>query len=492
MNSGADARALGNDDGVRQRSADLRVSLGYCMREALVAVPIVTMALPAGVFITALVTKACDLPKASIGLIAAMPSAANFFQVFLGAPLHHRFPSKHVAVSTALLQQGVWLALVPLLEFLPRHEPWRATAWLAAWFFVCSLLGAIAGVAWNSWIEDWIPLRLRGKFFGRRNRLAQVAMMAFLVSTGWLLGRWDYSLRIFEAIVVVAVGLRLFSLRWIWVSPAQVYRRGAPPQVAATVAEQIAVVRRSHSFLWFVAFGAVWSFATNCFGPFYQVFLFDQLRLSAFEVGLLATVASLGGALSLPAWGRLLDRYGSRPVMAFSLIAWQLQNFLWCFVGPQSRPLVYVLGAWGGLASVGAIASAGFVLGQFTILLRLVPLEAKGLAIGVNLAVTSLAAAVAPIVGGLVLARGLQSGADPLAVYHACFLVQPVLGLAGCALLLRVHEPRASSLTMLIGAMRNVRTLSSVLGLSFLTNYIFFTPAESKATAARPPTRRSR
>jgi hypothetical protein len=59
-------------------------------------------------------------------------------------------------------------------------------------------------------------------------------------------------------------------------------------------------------------------------------------------------------------------------------------------------------------------------------------------------------------------------------VYHVCFVLQPVLALAGCTLLLRVHEPQASSLTMVFGAMRNIRTLSGVLGLSFLVNYVFY------------------
>ena len=63
---------------------------------------------------------------------------------------------------------------------------------------------------------------------------------------------------------------------------------------------------------------------------------------------------------------------------------------------------------------------------------------------------------------------------DPFAVHHVCFILQPALSILGCVLLLRVHEPRASSLTMVFGAMRNIRTLGSVLGLDFLVNYVFY------------------
>ena len=61
-------------------------------------------------------------------------------------------------------------------------------------------------------------------------------------------------------------------------------------------------------------------------------------------------------------------------------------------------------------------------------------------------------------------------------MHHVCFLLQPVLALAGSALLLRVPEPQASPLTMVFGAMRNIRTLSGVFGLSFLVNYVFYRP----------------
>jgi hypothetical protein len=128
----------------------------------------------------------------------------------------------------------------------------------------------------------------------------------------------------------------------------------------------------------------------------------------------------------------------------------------------------------------GGATSAGFILGQFTILLRLIPLEAKNLAIGVNLAVTSLVAAIAPITGGAVLTWALARWSDPFSVHYVCFLLQPVLALLGCTLLLRVPEPRASTLTMVFGAMRNIRTLSGVFGLSFLVNYVFYRAQKSE------------
>jgi MFS family permease len=453
---------------VLSEKADLQRSLRLCTSDGLVAMPIVTMSLPVNVFMTALVTKAYALPKPEIGLLSAMPFVGNFIQIFV-APFFARLgPPRTITVAAATLHMILWAALGVMLPHLPADRPEVVARWLIGWFLVSSCAAAVAGVSWNSWIQEWVPARLRGKYFSRRNRLLQLSTLTFLFVAGWALAHWDYGIPAFQGIVAGAVVLRIFSIWWQWKSPARTLRHAKAPLLS--FAEQVKVVRRSGSFLTFVAFGSVWSFAANCFGPFYHVFLFEQLGFSAFDVGVLAMIAALGGALSLPSWGRLLDRYGNKSVMTFSLLLWQAQNLVWYILAPENRFITYGMWAWGGMTS------AGFVLGQFTILLRLIPVQAKSLAIGVNLATTSLVAAFAPIIGGSVLAWALARWADALAVYHTCFLFQPVVAMAGCVLLLRVAEPRASPITMVFGAMRNVRTLSGVFGLDFLVNYVFYRP----------------
>ncbi len=449
-----------------QHKADLLRSLRLCTAEGIMAMPIVTMSLPVNVFMTALVAKAFVLPKTTIGLISALPFVGNFLQIFFATLLAKWKPPKTLCVLAATLHLISWLALGLLLPAIPRDDPTAAGQWLIGWFLITSCFGAIAGVSWNAWIQDWVPYRIRGKYFGRRNGTLQISTTAFLLVSGWALGHWNYAIPVFQLLIAVAVLMRVFSLRWQWISPTRSRRHSEAPVLP--LRDQFQVVLRARSLLVFIAFGAVWSFAANCFGPFYHVFMFDQLALTAFEVGLLATLAQLSGALSLPAWGHLLDRYGNKSVMTFSLILWQVQNLLWCILTPDNRNVLYAMWIWGGATG------AGFILGQFTILLRLLPVEAKNLAIGVNLATTSLVAAIAPITGGAVLTWALARWPDALAVHHVCFLVQPVLALAGSFLLLRVHEPRASSLTMVFGAMRNIRTLSGVFGLSFLVNYVFY------------------
>ena len=61
-------------------------------------------------------------------------------------------------------------------------------------------------------------------------------------------------------------------------------------------------------------------------------------------------------------------------------------------------------------------------------------------------------------------------------VYHYAFALQTVPAFVSCLVLLRVHEPKASPLSAVFGAMRNVRTLGAMLGLTFVANYVFVKP----------------
>jgi MFS family permease len=422
------------------------------------------MALPASMAISALITKAYPLSTTSIGIMGSLPFVGNFLQIFVSPFLMRWRPPKVITVAAATLHWATWVALGILLPWIPRDCPADATLWILGWFLLSSCIGAVAGVTWSTWIEEWVPARIRGKFFGRRNQILQFVAVVFLMASGWILSRWDYSVGAFQAVILGSALVRIISLRLQAISPTRPHR--PPPPERESFRAQAQVLRASGSFLVFVAFGAVWSFAANCFGPFYFVFMFDKVGFSALDVGVVTALSQVGGALSLPAWGRLLDRYGNKPVMVVSLFLWQLSMFAWCVITPGNRVILYFLWTW-----IGA-TSAGFVLGQFMIALRLIPADAKKLAIGFNLAVSSLVAAVAPVLGGWALSHA-PAGWGGLAAYHAAFAVQPLVALAGAFLLLRVTEPLASPFSTVVGAMRNIRTLGGVLGLSFLVNYVF-------------------
>lgn len=447
-------------------TSPLGKNLRLCTYDGVAATPIVYLLQPGNFIIAALLVELFRLPPATYGLIASLPFWGNFAQAFLMPLVNRVYSPKAVSIASSSLQLLCWSAMAAMLSFLPVDKPEISGRWFVSLFAISAAVTSLTGVSWMSWVQEWVPVRLRGKYFGIRNRLMQVSQIIFLVLAGWLIGRLGGTVLAFQVVIGCAVVLRIVSVLFQRKIQAQ---SPVSDRVETKLSwrEQLAILRATKPFLWLIVYGSAWGFAASTFGPFYAVFMYKVLGLSVQTVGTLVILASVGGALSAPAWGALADRYGNKPVMLFCMISWQIQNFLWCFLTPENHWMLY------GMWSFGGIVSAGFMLSLFNLQLKIIPTEAKTLAISVNLAITSLVTAMGPIFGGAILGHLLQTGGAPLDVYHGVFLVTPIIALSACLLLSRVQERSAGSLSSVVGAMRNIRTLGGVFGMSILMDYVF-------------------
>ncbi len=459
-------------------TSPLRHNLRHCTYDGLAATPIVYLLQPGNFIIAALLVEVFHLPPTVYGIIASLPFWGNFAQAFLMPLVNRVYSPKAVSVASSLLQALCWGVMATMLSFLPTGQSAISGRWFIALFAISAAVTALTGVSWMSWVQEWIPPRLRGKYFGRRNRLMQLSQITFLMLSGWLVGTLNRSVIVFQILLGGAVVLRLASVLFQRRIQAEspVHDR---PEVKLSWREQLAVLRTTTPFLWLVAYGAAWGFAASTFGPFYTVFMYEELGLSVQKVGTIVILASVGGAVSAPAWGALADRFGNKPVMIFCMVAWQMPNFLWCVLTPDNSWMLY------GMWTYGGVMGAGFVLSLFNLQLKTIPPQAKTLAISVNLAVTSLITAIGPIIGGGVLQHLFDSGDSRLSVYHRVFLMLPVTALLACLLLSRIHERAASPLSSMVGAMRNIRTLGSVFGLSILVDYVFIKRKRPQRPALR-------
>jgi MFS family permease len=453
----------------QSRPSALRQALTLCIVDGVAASPLCYLWLPGNFIIAALLTENFHLSEASYGLIVSLPFLANFLQIFLTPPLARHFSAKGITLATAWGNAAGWLAMALALSFLPRSDPAASTPVFLWFFFGFSLLASINGVTWNSWTQEWSPERIRGNYFGFRNGLIQAATVLFLVLVWGALRLTQGSLLAMQGVIVISVAFRCWSI----VAQHRL-DAAAPSDTAASPLswrEQLHTIRRSHSLLMFIAFGAIWGFAYNSLGPFYPVFMLRQLGLSIDHVCLFIILNTVGAAVTMPTWGRLLGRLGNKSVMAAAILLWQAQFLVWVFLDRHNAWLLYPLWIWNGFTW------AGFTLGLFNMLLKLIPPEAKTIAIGINTAVTSIVTAVAPVISGAAITYALDHGWDAMRVYHYAFALQTAPAFVSCLVLLRVQEPKASPLSAVFGAMRNVRTLGAMLGLTFITNYVFVKPA---------------
>lgn len=456
----------------------LRRNLKLCLWDGVTAMPLTLLSQPGNIVLAALLTGIFALPAKTYGLIVSLPFVFNFLQVLLTPLLAQKLDARRLCIASAWLHCAGWLLLTIALPFIPTGDT-ATTRWVfIIGFSIISLASSINGVAWNGWMQDVVPARLRGKYFGVRNQLLYVSMLVFLLSVSGLLALMKGSLFAYVALFTCAIILRIFSV----LAQQRMSSHTGHNIIVAQLPwqEQIRRVKQDRTLVRFIGFAALMGFTINLFGPFIPVFMYEQLHLSVAKANWILLFGPLGAAISFPAWGRLADKYGNIPISIVALFLWQLFSVILCFVDTSNVWLLYIVSITGGLFS------AGYGIGIFNLLLKLTPPASRTMGIALFVSISCLAAAIAPPVGGFIISWAMEQGHDAFRVYHLAFLFAPIFSMISCVVLKRVHEAQAARITDVVGAMRNVRTVASLFGLSFLVNQVFYRSASRRRRQPKP------
>jgi MFS family permease len=449
----------------RGRDSLLHRNLRVCTEEGIFATPFVILTVPGNVFIAALLTSVLGIDASVYGWIVSLPAFANACQLLIVPLVARRFSAWTLTVAFTLINLACWFTLLILLNYIPIDDPQATGKLMLVYFAIISLTQSMAGVSWTSWIQEWVPERLRGKYFGSRNRILGLVTVTFILATGQVFARYGESMLAFQIILGVTSGLRLLSAYLMthiytpWSNPEKMVHEGSSSRFAELL--------RNKPFRTYLVFAAVLAFCFSLTGPFAPLFMAEHLLFSVSHQTKLLIIASLFSALTMPFWGRLCDRYGCRPVIIGTGTLWMVQNYLWVILTPSLTWLLYPMWAWGGALS------GGVILGGFNLVLKLTPTQMKSTGISLHLAVTSLAAASAPILAGwLISTESLPIAAGALR-YRILFAIQPTIVIASFLILARLKEPKATELSLFSGAFRTMRQVLIQNGFFFIGNFNF-------------------
>ncbi len=266
-----------------------------------------------------------------VGLLGALPFLAQLMQL-PGAWLTSRFGARRMALRTVLCSRLAFLPLVAL-PFLPLSlEVKRAV--LVAVAAAHHGLGILCNNAWVTWMGDLVPTRLRGRYFGRRTALSTLAGALATLTTGTFLDGARASDRTglalatlaFCACVLGALSTALMTLKH---DPAR--HRVVTPFRAARMLQPL----RDGAARRLLAYGMSWNAALGLAGPFFTLYLVQDLKLGFTLAALQGSSASFARMLSAPLWGRLIDRHGPRRVLRVCSLGLVLSPVLWVLAGPE-------------------------------------------------------------------------------------------------------------------------------------------------------------
>jgi len=446
-------------------------------------------AVTSGVILTAFALH-LGASNTTIGLLAA----AAFWVQLLQAPgvlLVERLRTrKRIAVLASLISRCALVGLA-LLALAPRAGGLTLTALVALQVFYCGI-ATFGGCAWNAWVRDLAPEARLGQIFAKRTINATLVGLLASLAAAFALDRAPEGSTwrpvAFAGLYMAAFIAGLLSCRELALTPE--------PQMPAR-AEQVKLLPllraplRDHNFRRLIIFLASWQFAVNLATPFFTVFFVKQLGLNITFVVILGVISQATNVLALRSWGLLSDRFANKSVLGVAA-----PLFILCIAAmvgaSQIHDRVWVMAYLVGLHALMGLATAGVTLSSGNIAMKLSPRGSATAYIAANALISSAAAGLAPVLGGVfadffaarrleILLRWTSPGdvltLMPLRIsnWDFYFLIAFALGLYALHRLALVKEAGEVDSKAMVGeivaqARRDVRNLSPIAGLKMLTD----------------------
>ena len=272
-----------------------------------------------------------------LGLIAAIPVATCALQVFISYYMEKKRNRRFLFLFLGISGRAMWL-LIALVPYIFPSFSVDLRIWLVI-VFVVIMSGSNSGVnlAFGSLMGDLVPINIRGSYFGMRQRISLISGVA----TGLLIsamidrvGLIGYSI----ALGIAGVSLILDILGYLFVQWPEMEATQLPP--LRTLLKEVFTNKQ---FVKIVVFYSCWLFSLNIAAPFWNIHMLEYLKMNFMQMSLYSQIISgTASILIVTRWGRLIDRYGNKPVLQIAAMCIVLAPLPWLFATRESAYLIII------------------------------------------------------------------------------------------------------------------------------------------------------
>lgn len=326
-----------------------------------------------------------------IGVLAAVSNLLAALSMWPGAVVAERTRRyKFIVMATS---GGLGRLALLLLVIIP----WFATGHLALGLIIVAaamrgFLNSVAMPAWNAFAAEFVPEKLRGRYFSSRNFARQVSNLAAAPLAGFVIYRLG-GMAGWQTAWLIALMASLASSAFYLRIPTDA-SAAAEPQVARTGVAAFSTWRDAR-LLWFAGTSAFFQLAVMIAGPFFSVYFVRELGASTLWVGITAAMMPLAGIVSQPLLGRLNDRLGPKWLLVASGLALPIAPWLW-ILATQPWHIVFINLIAGALWSANLLATLNLVL-------DIAPPEKRPSYSGLQQAGIFFASCLGPLLGGFLI-----------------------------------------------------------------------------------------
>lgn len=274
-----------------------------------------------------------------LGLIAAVPVAANVLQLLISFVMEKKRNRRFLFLFFGILGRSLWIVIGLLPFFIPVAQQTLRVSMTIALVMLVSTGNSFVNLGYNSLMGDLVPMRKRGGYFSARQRVSLAAgvvagfAVSYLIDT---LGTMGYSL------VLVLAGISgmadiccFFFVKWPEMAKPD---DGEKKQSAVTILKGVLADKE---YMKLCLFFTCWQFSVGLSSPFNNVYFLEVLQLSFVEITLYTQIVSnVTTVLFVTFWGRRIDQYGNKPIIQSVGLICSLVPMLFVFMQKGSIALV--------------------------------------------------------------------------------------------------------------------------------------------------------
>lgn len=297
-----------------------------------------------------------------LALLSSLPQLFGSLSQLFTPKFIELFKSRKKIVSIGVLLQALmWL---PILYAF--YLGGLAVPYLIFFVVVYWMLGMFVNPAWNSWMGELVDTKHSGRYFGFRNKVVGVAALSSLLVAGLVLNIFQKNkvgFTGFAILFVVALVARIISFIYLT-------RKYEPPVVVYEGAKfsflEFLKQMRFRNYGLFVIYLSLMNFSVNIAAPFFSLYMLQELKFSYLTFTIVTASAIFAKIMFMPFWGKLIDKHGSKKILAFTGFVMPLSPLLWLLSSKVSHLVLFQL--YSGIVWSGfELAASSFIFDSTTL-----------------------------------------------------------------------------------------------------------------------------
>jgi MFS family permease len=283
-----------------------------------------------------------------LGLLGSLPRVVGYLSQLFSNRLINLFKSRKRLVCGGVFLQA--LTHIPIL--LTFFMGYAKVYYLLLFISLYWIFGSVITPAWSSWMGDLVKENQRGVYFGKRNKISGITSMAVYLAAGLILYFFNTGLGKqylgFVAIFSLALVARLFSFMFL----SKKYDPGYKllPENHFSFMSFVKEAR-FNNFGRFVIFLALMNFSIYLASPFFAAYMLYDVKLNYLAYAIVNGTMLMVKYITMPLWGRLSDKYGTKKVLGLSSFLMSICPLLW--VLNQEIWYLILIQAYAGLMFAG-------------------------------------------------------------------------------------------------------------------------------------------